>query len=158
MTKEDLDQVMAIENASFSMPWSRNLFLAEFRNPSVSLMLVARSAAPAREILAYIVCWVFVDELHVLVLATRRDARRKGIARRLVLSALAEGYRWGARKAYLEVRESNRAALALYSALGFGTGHVRADYYDQPVENAVVMMLDTEGMRHCIGAETGSFV
>lgn len=156
MVKEDLDEVMAIENASFSMPWSRNLFISEFRNTSVSLMLVARSPAPAREVLGYIVCWVFVDELHILVLASRKDTRRSGIARRLVLSAIEEGYRSGARKAFLEVRESNRAALALYSRLGFGQGHVREDYYDHPVENAIVMSLDAEGMRSCLGAWPGS--
>jgi ribosomal-protein-alanine N-acetyltransferase len=155
MRKEDLDQVMAIEQTSFSQPWSRNLFLSEFRNPSVSLMLVARSPGPERYVQGYIVCWVFVDELHILVLATRHDARRRGIARRLVCSALAEGYRRGARKAYLEVRESNHAGMALYGGLGFGQAQVRRDYYDGPVENAVVMMLDTEGLRLCIGAVTG---
>jgi len=157
MTKEDLDQVMAIENASFSMPWSRNLFLAEFRNPSVSLMLVARSAAPAREILAYIVCWVFVDELHVLVLATRRDARRKASPAGLCFPPWQKVTAGSQESISGSSRIQPGSTGALFS-FGFGTGHVRADYYDQPVENAVVMMLDTEGMRHCIGAGTGSFV
>jgi len=47
MTREDVDQVLAIEQTAFTMPWSRNLFLSEFRNQKVSLMLVARSPEDA---------------------------------------------------------------------------------------------------------------
>ena len=150
MIKQDLDQVMDIEQASFSMPWSRNLFLAEFRNASVSLMLVARPPGQEREIWGYIICWVFVDELHILDLATRPDARRKGIARQLVRAALGEGHRWGARKAFLEVRESNHTALALYRSLGFIQSQVREDYYDHPVDNAIVMTLDAAVMENVL--------
>jgi ribosomal-protein-alanine N-acetyltransferase len=151
MVKEDLDQVMDIEQASFSMPWSRNLFLAEFRNRPVSLMLVALAPGEVRQVVGYIVCWTFVDELHILDLATRPDVRRKGIARQLVLATLSETYRWGARKAFLEVRESNRAALALYQGLGFVRTAVREEYYDLPIENAVVMIMEIEAFRRLVG-------
>ncbi len=46
MKKEDIDQVLAIEQASFSMPWSRNLFLSEFRSPGVSNLMVALAGGP----------------------------------------------------------------------------------------------------------------
>jgi ribosomal-protein-alanine N-acetyltransferase len=151
MISGDLDQVMVIEQASFSMPWSRNLFLAELRNKPVSLMMVALAPGEGRQVVGYIVCWVFVDELHILDLATRPDIRRQGIAHQLVLSVLSETYRWGARKAFLEVRESNRAALALYEELGFIRTAVREEYYDLPMENAVVMILETEAFRQAAG-------
>jgi ribosomal-protein-alanine N-acetyltransferase len=153
MIKEDLDQVLEIEQASFTMPWSRNLFLAEFRNKPISLMLVARSGAEGREVVGYIVCWVFVDELHILDLATKISFRRKGIARQLVLAALRTGYEWGARKAFLEVRESNIAALELYAGLGFVQTQVRVEYYDLPIESAVVMLLETGEMRRLLSGE-----
>jgi len=151
MVREDLDQVLAIENASFTMPWTRNLFLSEFRNKPVSLMLVALGPDGERDVVGYIVCWVFVDELHVLDLATRPELRRHGVARQLVLAALRTGFEWGARRAFLEVRESNRPALRLYDDMGFDQVQVRKEYYDEPLEDAVVMELGTEDFRALLG-------
>lgn len=150
MTKDDLDQVLKIENVSFTMPWSRNLFLSEFRNTPISLMLVALSDEEPRIVAGYIVCWVFVDEVHILDLATDPALRRRGIARQLTLEALRRAYEAGARKAFLEARESNLPALKLYRDLGFVQTHVREDYYDLPVENAVVLTLGTEDYRRLL--------
>jgi [ribosomal protein S18]-alanine N-acetyltransferase len=144
MTREDIDQVIAIEQASFTMPWSRNLFQSEFRNSKVSLMLVARSLEGDGRIIGYIVCWVVADELHILDLATEPSWRRKGIARMLVLSAIRQGNAVGALRAFLEVRASNTAALLLYEGLGFTRSLVREGYYDMPVEDAVVMSLERD--------------
>jgi ribosomal-protein-alanine N-acetyltransferase len=152
MVREDLDQVLAIEQASFTMPWSRNLFLAEFRNRPVSLMLVALRKDTVREVLGYIVCWIFVDEVHVLDLAVRDDVRRRGIALQIVIAALRTAYDWGARKAFLEVRESNGAALGLYEGLGFERSQVRSEYYEHPLESAIVMKLETSVFRQLISA------
>jgi [ribosomal protein S18]-alanine N-acetyltransferase len=146
MILDDLDQVIAIEQASFSMPWSRNLFLSEFRNHNVSLMLVARGAGAVRTVLGYIVCWIVTDELHILDLATLPHVRQQGIARRLVLAAIGQGYKRRVRRAFLEVRASNEAALALYSGLGFTRSMVRQGYYDMPIEDAVVMSIEGEAL------------
>jgi [ribosomal protein S18]-alanine N-acetyltransferase len=146
MTREDIDQVITIEQASFTMPWSRNLFLSEFRNPKVSLMLVARSREGDSRIIGYIVCWVVADELHILDLATEPSCRRKGIARMLVLSAIRQGNERGALRAFLEVRASNTAALLLYEGLGFTRSLVREGYYDMPIEDAVVMSLEHDAL------------
>ena len=144
MTREDIEQVLAIERVSFTVPWSRNLFLSEFRNTRVSLMLVARS--PEGGIIGYIVCWVVADELHILDLATEPFWRRRGIARMLVLAAVREGAERGASRAFLEVRASNTAALLLYEGLGFNRTLVREGYYDMPVEDAVVMSLERDAL------------
>ncbi len=153
MSKGDLDQVMSIEERSFSSPWSRNMFLAEFRNKPISLMLVALSTDAAREVLGYIVCWAFVDELHILDLAIKETSRRQGIARRIVLAALGTAYEAGARKAFLEVRRSNSAALRLYESLGFEQTQLRPDYYEHPHEDAIVMTLGTEKLRKLLNCE-----
>ncbi len=143
MKKEDLDQVMAIEQASFSMPWSRNLFLSEFRSPGVSTLLVAlEKDRPTRSITGYIVYWLVEDEMHILNLAVTPKFRRRGIARELVLAGIRRAYAKGARRAFLEVRASNSAAQKLYSNLGFSGGAVRRDYYDSPIEDAVIMTLE----------------
>ncbi|MBS1125204.1 MAG: rimI [Nitrospirae bacterium] len=155
MTREDIDQVLAIEQASFTMPWSRNLFLSEFRNPSVSLMLVARSPDSGGRIIGYIVCWAVADELHILDLATEPSWRRKGIARMLVLAAIREGDAVGASRVFLEVRASNQAALLLYEGLGFTRSLIREGYYDMPVEDAVVMSLERNAMALLLNEPVG---
>jgi len=143
MTKEDLGQVVAIEQASFSMPWSRNLFLSEFRSPSVSTLLVSLADDPAsRTVTGYIVFWRVEDEMHILNLAVAAGCRRRGLAKQLVLAALKQAYEKGARRAFLEVRASNSGAQRLYSSLGFTGSFVRREYYDDPVEDAVVMTLE----------------
>ena len=143
MKKEDLDQVMAIEQASFSMPWSRNLFLSEFRSPSVSRLLVELAPdATVRTITGYLVFWLVAGEMHILNLATVPGSRRQGIARSLVLAGLMHGYSKDARRAFLEVRVSNESARKLYSSLGFTGTSIRRDYYDDPVEDAVLMTLE----------------
>ena len=146
MTREDLDQVIAIEQAAFTMPWSRNLFQSEFRNEKVSLMLVARHPDDLRTVVGYIVCWAVADELHILDLATEPSWRRTGVARKLVLDAIRKGNERGARRTFLEVRASNGAALVLYEGLGFIRSCVREGYYDMPVEDAVVMSLERDAM------------
>jgi ribosomal-protein-alanine N-acetyltransferase len=142
MKKEDMDQVMAIEQESFSMPWSKNLFLSEFRSPLVSTLLVALAGGQARTVLGYLVFWIVADEMHILNLAVRSENRQQGIARSLVLAGLIHAYAKGARRAFLEVRTSNTAAQKLYASLGFTGTSVRRDYYDSPVEDAVVMTME----------------
>jgi [ribosomal protein S18]-alanine N-acetyltransferase len=143
MKKEDIDQVLAIEQASFRMPWSRNLFLSEFRSPLVSTLMVALADDPLlRKVIGYIVFWFVADEIHILNLASAPEQRRQGIARMLVLAALKRAYLKGATKAFLEVRASNAVAQQLYSSLGFAGTSVRREYYDSPVEDAVVMILE----------------
>ncbi|MGE5174638.1 MAG: ribosomal protein S18-alanine N-acetyltransferase [Betaproteobacteria bacterium] len=142
MKKDDIDQVLSIEQSSFTMPWSRNLFLSEFRSPSVSNLMVALSPNPVRTVVGYIVFWLVDDEMHILNLAVAPAFRRQGIARKLVLAAISLADRKGANRAFLEVRASNAVAQKLYSTLGFTGMTVRRDYYDAPVEDAVVMTLE----------------
>ncbi|OGW40373.1 MAG: ribosomal-protein-alanine N-acetyltransferase [Nitrospirae bacterium GWD2_57_9] len=143
MKKEDLDQVLAIEQASFSQPWSRNLFLGEFRSTTVSTLLVARTRMNDRQqVVGYIVFWTVEDEMHILNLAVAEAYRRQGIANKLVLSGIKLAYRKGAKKAFLEVRASNSGAQKLYSSLGFMGSSIRRGYYDLPEEDAVVMTLE----------------
>jgi ribosomal-protein-alanine N-acetyltransferase len=142
MRKEDIDQVLAIEQNSFSMPWSRNLFLSEFRSPLISSLLVALADTPERIVAGYLVFWSVTDEMHILNLAVGPEFRRQGIARKLLLAALMRAYGKGSKRALLEVRASNAAAHKFYSELGFTGTAVRRDYYDMPVEDAIVMTLE----------------
>jgi ribosomal-protein-alanine N-acetyltransferase len=94
-------------------------------------------------VIAYLLAWNVLDEVHILRVATRPDQRRRGIADRL-LQHLLELRHFGARVFFLEVRASNLAARALYEKHGFKTLGVRKGYYREPVEDAIVMAC-TEG-------------
>lgn len=79
------------------------------------------------------------DEGSVIEIAVHPDFRRQGIARRLITDALNTAKDLYA--VFLEVRESNAPAIALYTALGFERIGVRKDYYDYPKENGVIYRL-----------------
>jgi ribosomal-protein-alanine N-acetyltransferase len=148
MKKEDIDQVLAIEQASFSQPWSRNLFLSEFRSFRVSTLLVALADDPGiRKVAGYIVYWNVENEMHILNLAVASEYRQRGIGRQLVLAGIKGASRNGATRAFLEVRASNSVARKLYSGLGFSGSFIRRSYYDAPVEDAVIMTLETGAFR-----------
>ena len=84
--------------------------------------------------------------MHILNLAVAPAHRRQGVARQLVLDAIKRAYAKGARRAFLEVRESNTAAQKLYSNLGFTGSFARKDYYDSPTEDAVIMALEQKAL------------
>ncbi len=143
MKKEDIDQVLAIEQASFSMPWSRNLFLSEFRSPLVSTLMVALADDPlSRRVIGYIVFWLVTDEMHILNLAVAPDSETAGDCEKAGACSTEAGLSKGATRAFLEVRASNEAAQRLYANLGFTGTSVRRGYYDSPVEDAVMMTLE----------------
>ena len=153
MKKLDLPQVLALEQASFTMPWTKNLFLSEFRSPSVSRLLVALEAdAPTRTVAGFMVFWVVAGEMHILNLAVAPDLRRQSLARQLVLAGLRHAYSKGARRAFLEARLSNEPARKLYTSLGFSSTSLRRNYYEAPVEDAVVMTLEEDAFTHLVNA------
>jgi ribosomal-protein-alanine N-acetyltransferase len=141
MRKADLPEVLGIEIASFSLPWTEEMFDTELSHDALAAVLVARlpAAGVPAPVAGYICVWVVTDELHINNLAVHPRWRQRGIARELLHAALQHGRARGARVAYLEVRASNQAAQALYRQTRFETVGVRARYYTHPVEDAVVM-------------------
>ena len=133
----EVDGVLAIEEAAFTNPWTREMHLAELQNRSVSYCYVAYD--PAGHALGFCSFWHVVDELHINNLAVLPAHRRAGIATALLQYVLAEGVRLGARRATLEVRQSNVAARQLYERFGFVVAGVRRGYYSKPEEDALVL-------------------
>ncbi len=148
----DLDAIVAIERVAFTdPPWSRASFASLVDDPRVVFLVatdrpaggeaVAGAGAPGG-VLGYVVAWVVVDEAEIANLAVAPERRRTGIGRRLLEAAVTSAVLGGARVLYLEVRESNTAARALYGARGFVLAGRRSDYYRNPVEDALVLRLD----------------
>ncbi|MGE5244655.1 MAG: ribosomal protein S18-alanine N-acetyltransferase [Betaproteobacteria bacterium] len=134
---EDLDAVLAIERASFTNPWTREMYLAELENRDVSFCYVIRDASGA--IIGFCSFWRVLDEMHINNVAVRPEHRRAGAGTALMQEVLRQGARLGARRATLEVRRSNEEARRLYERLGFAVAGVRRAYYSQPVEDALVL-------------------
>ena len=136
----DIDAVAALEAVSFTNPWPREQLVWELRNSDVTRVFVLRD--PGGIIVAFCLCWVIFDELHVNTLAVAPDFRQRGLATLLMTHVLAETSKEGARKATLEVRASNEAALALYTRLGFRVTATRTGYYTNPQEDALILWLE----------------
>jgi ribosomal-protein-alanine N-acetyltransferase len=136
-SEQDLDAVLAIETASFTSPWTREMYLAELQNVGMSFCYLARDESA--RVVGFCSFWRVLDELHINNLAVHPSVRRRGIGASLLSFVLNEGARMGARRATLEVRRSNDAARHLYERLGFAAAGVRRAYYSNPVEDALVL-------------------
>ncbi len=88
---------------------------------------------------------VAADEFEILNLAVGKTCRRRGVATRLVTTALESARTAGARQAYLEVRASNEAGIAFYARIGFRVCGRRPNYYRNPEEDAVLLVLYKNG-------------
>lgn len=135
MKETDLDEVLAIEEASYPRPWTRDHFLDELRSalafPQVALDGDGKVAG-------YICPVLLLDEAHILNVAVRRDIRSHGLGGLLVDTVISECRKRGASFVGLEVRVSNVSALTLYGRLGFIETGRRPRYYENG-EEAILM-------------------
>jgi ribosomal-protein-alanine N-acetyltransferase len=147
LVPRDLEAVLAIEMAA--RPWTTHwtpesylgalgagmrAWVAEFEGRVTGFILIRTmvakdSSGPA-------------GEAEILNLAVQESARRLGVGRALVETALGEAFAQGAGRAFLEVRESNAVACALYTALGFRAASRRPRYYRDPDEDALILQID----------------
>lgn len=137
----DIDAIVSLEADSFTNPWSRETLVWELRNSDVTQVHLLRD--DQEQILAFSVCWLVFDELHINTLAVAPAARRRGLATGLLRHVMAEAATNGGTKATLEVRASNAAALALYERLGFYVAARRPRYYTRPEEDALILWRDS---------------
>ncbi|HXG16543.1 MAG TPA: ribosomal protein S18-alanine N-acetyltransferase [Calidithermus sp.] len=136
MKPGDLDQVVAIERLSFTMPWSRAAFLYEMEQNQVARCYVMRDGG---RVLGYICLWEVADEMHITNIAVHPEERRRGIGRAMLGQVLAEARQRALRLVVLEVRPSNVEARALYESFGFRVVGRRRGYYYDTGEDALVM-------------------
>lgn len=140
MEEADLSAIRAIENLSFSNPWSENTFRGEIQNAPISFPLVV-VRRPGDEVVAYIIFWQIRDDVQVNNIAVRPDCRGLGLGEAMMRFAIAKVREAGASFMTLEVRSSNAPAVTLYKKLGFEVLGTRKNYYTRPDEDAQVMGL-----------------
>ena len=97
------------------------------------------SAIEDGRVIGYIIGTKIPPESEIYRIAVRKDKRQRGIGYRLLSYALKTERGSGVETVFLEVRESNTPARALYKAYGFNEIGVRKNYYQKPTENAIVM-------------------
>ena len=136
----DLEGVLAVEAASFSNPWTREMYAWELQNRSVCHIYVARTSEC--RVAGFCAFWLVFDEIHINNLAILPEYRNRGMGTAILHRVLAEAKRLGARRATLEVRASNAGAKKLYERLGFYVAGVRPHYYSSPVEDALILWRD----------------
>lgn len=143
MRVDDLGIVHQIDCLSFSLPWPANAFRYELLENQNSRLWVAEieSADKVGVVVGAIVVWLVVDEAHIATLAVHPDYRRRGIATKLLKTALKECARLGMRSATLEVRAGNLEAQSLYRRFGFEVVGRRRAYYQDNQEDALIMTL-----------------
>lgn len=147
MTTHDLEQVIAIDQVSFSLPWPQRSFQFELTDNLASRCWVVELDG---RIVAMIVSWFIIDELHVATIATHPEFRGRGIGKKLLVHALLSAKKEGAVKSFLEVRASNVVAQNMYRTLGFVEDGRRKEYYKDNNEDAILMSLN--GLDHLPGA------
>jgi len=139
MTLADVEQVSAIDQVSFSLPWPKSSFHFELTDNPASRCWVAEMDG---RVAAMLVAWLIVDEIHIATIATHPDFRKQGIGKKLLSHVLQAAKAEGALTSFLEVREGNDAAIAMYEKFGYVESGRREGYYMDNGEDAILMTLD----------------
>jgi [ribosomal protein S18]-alanine N-acetyltransferase len=140
MALDDLEQVIAIDQMSFGLPWPPRSFQFELTDNPASRSWVAEMEG---RVVAMLVAWLIVDEIHIATIATHPDFRKQGIGEKLLSFILKSAKDEGAITSFLEVREGNAAALRMYHKFGYVESGRRTGYYKDNGEDAILMTLES---------------
>ncbi|WP_181350534.1 ribosomal protein S18-alanine N-acetyltransferase [Thalassobacillus sp. CUG 92003] len=136
MAMEDIDQIMAIEHASFPVPWTRETFMSEIdQNPYAHYFVIEKDDV----VFGYCGVWLIIDEAHITNVAILPEYRGSAYGEKLFGHVFDYAISHGAVQMSLEVRVSNVAAQRLYRKFGLVPGGIRKNYYTDDGEDAVVM-------------------
>ena len=141
MQRDDIEQVVALEQTLFSNPWHRLSYEDEItRKDAYCLVVRAINDNLKHPIVAYSLFRLFEDEMHLFKIAVDKKWQQKGIASQLLSKCLEIAVQKGATIAYLEVRVSNISAISLYKKYGFRVVGKRHKYYADTKEDALIML------------------
>lgn len=136
--KKHIPEILQIERASFSMPWSYD----SFRHELEDLDSHFTAAICDGQVVGFCVLRRFDIEGEIFNIAVSDAYRGKGIGEQLLSEALSFADVLNVKHIFLEVRRSNIPAISLYKKLGFNILGFRKNYYDAPTEDAIMMRRD----------------
>ena len=131
----DLPAIEEVERRAYATPWSRTMFSGEISRPGSRCY----GAFEGRALAGYLIVSRHTDAWHIMNVAVDEPFRRRGVARLMLETMLAETEADGTRGHTLEVRVSNHGAIRLYESLGFRPSGMRRGYYTDDREDALVM-------------------
>ena len=135
MQPEDLAEVCKIEKDNFSLPWSEKSFWESMEREDTVFLV----ALEDEKVVGYIGCYCIAGAGEITNVAVKASHRRKGIGGKLLQKLYEKVAALDTQEYFLEVRESNEAAIGLYLRQGFVKEGIRKNFYEKPVENAVIM-------------------
>ena len=144
MKKEDLQEILMIERASFPSPWTEGMFLDEIRTTHAQCLIIKMEIEGKPLIAGYMIFWFVADEVHLHNLAVRGEFRRQGLACNMMNLMKDIAAQVGITRQTLEVRESNQGAINLYRKCGFVVKGKRPRYYTDTHEAALIMWAENE--------------
>lgn len=132
---EDAKQISEIEKQNFSMPWSEKSILDSMKQDNYIFL----KAEYENNIVGYVGFYYSLDEGDITNIAVTPSFRRLGIGRQLLLTLISECKKRNIASIMLEVRISNDNAIDLYKKTGFSEIGIRKNFYEKPVEDAILM-------------------
>jgi ribosomal-protein-alanine N-acetyltransferase len=138
-TSDDLARIAEIEQMSFADPWSPDALATALGLSHLRFLVAEEGGGSGSRLVGYVVALVMGDEGEIADIAVDPAARRAGVGALLLARVEEELVHCGVRALYLEVRESNLAALGLYHGRGFAAVGRRRGDYRRPVEDALVL-------------------
>lgn len=135
LSEKNIEQVARLEAECFSVPWSAKSFEEILDRPNAIYLV----AGEGDRVIGYCGAYLILDEGDINQVAVAPDYRGKGVGRQLLAGLLKRLEQAGAKAVTLEVRKSNAPAIALYEALGFAVEGIRKNFYEKPVEDALIM-------------------
>ena len=134
MTIEDAKELAVLDKLCFNVPWSEKSFCEEAENPLATYFV----AKEDEKIVGYGGIWNVSGEGQITNIAVHPDMRKKGIASEILKQLISSSKTF--EKIFLEVRESNTAAICLYEKYGFKKCGIRKNFYHSPTENGIIMI------------------
>lgn len=135
LQERDIDSILKIEERSFSIQWSKNMFIEELKNPLAHYIVMKNH----KKLMGYGGMWFIYDEAHITNIAVDPDYRGKGNGDRLLKYMINYGLDLDICKFTLEVRRGNFQAINLYKKHGFRESGLRRGYYSDNKEDALIM-------------------
>lgn len=135
MTESMLDEAAALEKICFSVPWSRAMLEYELTEESAKWLAAVDNEG---HLAGYVGYHQVLDEGSIMNVAVHPDYRRNGIASKLLHKLFDD--LTGVSMVFLEVRDSNEPAQRLYEHFGFKSCGKRRNYYENPTEDAIIMV------------------
>lgn len=136
LRSENLDSLYALECMSFTKPWSWKAFADDLSNENACYTLLCEDTT----VIGYCAFWQAEDIADITNVAVHPDYRRRGLGKKLIEESVRKAEQRGVHQLFLEVRVSNEAARALYTACGFSKVGLRKKYYADNNEDALIMV------------------